>query len=146
MYKSKPQIYQPLLEGNFNLTIFANMVFLCFIIARRIFRNIKVTFTIAAILQIHFLSTVLRVHYHFPSSAVINNSFIGCFMGLPWWLSKEFACNAGASGLILGWGRSPREGNDRPLKYFCLENPSHGERSLEGYSPWRCRVRCDWTS
>ena len=28
---------------------------------------------------------------------------------------KESACNAGAPGSILGWGRSPGEGNDNPL-------------------------------
>ena len=59
---------------------------------------------------------------------------------LPWWLSgKESACNAGAvdfpgtdgkastynvgdPGSIPGSGRSPGEGNDNPLQYFCLEN------------------------
>ena len=34
---------------------------------------------------------------------------------------KESACNAGDPGLILGLGRSPGEGNDNPLQYFCLE-------------------------
>ena len=41
---------------------------------------------------------------------------------------KESTCNVGNRGLI------PGEGNDYPLQY-CLENP-HGQRSLEGYSPW----------
>ena len=35
---------------------------------------------------------------------------------------KESACNAGGSGLILGSGRSPGEGNGNPLQYSCLEN------------------------
>ena len=48
---------------------------------------------------------------------------------------KESACNAGDLGSIPGWGRSPGEGNGYPLQYSCLENP-HGQRSLEGYSPW----------
>ena len=48
---------------------------------------------------------------------------------------KESACNAGDPGLIPGLGRCPGEGNDNPLQYSCLENP-HGQRSLEGYSPW----------
>ena len=26
-------------------------------------------------------------------------------------------------GLIRGWGRSPKEGNDNPLQYSCLEKP-----------------------
>ena len=36
--------------------------------------------------------------------------------------SKESACNAGDLGSILGSGRSPEEGNDYPLQYFCLED------------------------
>ena len=27
------------------------------------------------------------------------------------------------------------EGHGNPLQYSCLENP-HGQKSLEGYSPW----------
>ena len=34
-------------------------------------------------------------------------------------VSKESLCNAGD----LGYGKSPREGNDNPLQYFCLKNP-----------------------
>ena len=48
---------------------------------------------------------------------------------------KEFTCNAGDLGSILRLGRSPGEGHGNPLQYSCLENP-HGQRSLEGYSPW----------
>ena len=36
--------------------------------------------------------------------------------------SKEYACNAGDLGSILGSGRSPGEGNGK-LHYSCLENP-----------------------
>ena len=36
--------------------------------------------------------------------------------------SKESACNAGDLGSIPGLGSSPREGNDYPLQYSCLEN------------------------
>ena len=35
---------------------------------------------------------------------------------------KEFACNAGDPGSVLGSGRSPGEGNGNPLQYSCLEN------------------------
>ena len=38
-------------------------------------------------------------------------------------VSKEFACNAGDLGSILGLGRSPGEGNGNLLQYSCLENP-----------------------
>ena len=41
---------------------------------------------------------------------------------LPWWLSKESACNAGDLGSILGLGRFPREGKGYPLQYSGLEN------------------------
>ena len=33
------------------------------------------------------------------------------------------AKDAGDTGLIPGWGRSPRVGNGNPLQYSCLENP-----------------------
>ena len=36
---------------------------------------------------------------------------------------KESACSAGDTGLILGLGRSPGEGNGSPLQYAYLENP-----------------------
>ena len=36
---------------------------------------------------------------------------------------KASAWNAGDRGLILGWGRSPGEGNGNRLQYTCLENP-----------------------
>ena len=52
--------------------------------------------------------------------------------------AKEYACNGGDLGSILGLGRPPGEGNSYPLQYSCLENP-HGQRSLMGYSPWGCK-------
>ena len=39
---------------------------------------------------------------------------------------KESACNVGHPGSIRGWRRSLGEGNDKPLQYFCLENPMDG--------------------
>ena len=47
---------------------------------------------------------------------------------------KESACNWDL-GSIPGSGRSPGEGNGKPLQYSCQES-SHGQRSLVGYSPW----------
>ena len=38
-------------------------------------------------------------------------------------------------GSIPGLGRSPGGGHSNPLQYSCLESP-HGQRSLEGHSPW----------
>ena len=48
---------------------------------------------------------------------------------------KESAYSAGDLGSIPGLGRSSGGGHGNPLQYSCLENP-HGQRSLEGYSPW----------
>ena len=36
--------------------------------------------------------------------------------------SKESACNAGDAGSFPQLGRSPGEGNGKPLQYSCLEN------------------------
>ena len=36
---------------------------------------------------------------------------------------KVSACNAGDPGSTPGLGRSPGEGNGKPLQYSCLENP-----------------------
>ena len=48
--------------------------------------------------------------------------------GFTWQLSgKESACNAGDTGdvgSIPGLGRSPVKGQDNPLQYSCLENPT----------------------
>ena len=44
--------------------------------------------------------------------------------------SKEFACNAGDPGSVLGSGRSPGEGNGNPLQYSCLENSM--DRGIHG--------------
>ena len=49
--------------------------------------------------------------------------------------SVKSACNAGDSGSIPGSGRFPREGNNNPLQYSCLENSMDreepgGQRSM----------------
>ena len=41
----------------------------------------------------------------------------------------------GDLGSTPGLGRSPGGGHGNLLQYCCLENP-HGQRNLEGYSPW----------
>ena len=35
---------------------------------------------------------------------------------------KNLPANAGDSGLVPGWRRSPEEENGNPLQYACLEN------------------------
>ena len=47
---------------------------------------------------------------------------------------KNSPANAGDASLIPGSGRAPGEGNGNPLQYFLL-GKSHGQRSLEDYSP-----------
>jgi len=48
---------------------------------------------------------------------------------------KESAYNTGDPGSIPTLGRSPGEGNGKPLQVFLL-GKSQGWRSLVGYSPW----------
>ena len=64
-------------------------------------------------------TTVLIIYKYLDISMACN--------GLPWWLSsKESACNARDmrdAVSIPVWGRSPGEGNGKPLQYSCLESP-----------------------
>ena len=48
---------------------------------------------------------------------------------------KHLSANAGDTGSIPGSGRFPAEGDGNPLPIF-LPGKFHGQRSLEGYSPW----------
>ena len=57
----------------------------------------------------------LSSFFLFSISGLIDN---WCFP------SKESACNAGDTGLITRWGRSPGEGNGNLLQYSCLGNPT----------------------
>ena len=57
---------------------------------------------------------------------------------LPWWLSgKEFAYNAGDVGSIPWVGKILWQRECLPIPVFLLRK-FHGQRSLEGYSPWGC--------
>ena len=68
-----------------------------------------------------------------PREGIATHSSI---LGLPGGSdSKESVFSAGDLGLIPGLGRSPGGGHGNPLQYSCLEYP-HGQRRLEGYSPW----------
>ena len=68
------------------------------------------------------LSLSHRVHktvLYFRKAFMVNDS-----MAFPSGSdSKVSAYNAGDTGSIHGWGRSPGEGNVNPLQYSCLENP-----------------------
>ena len=77
------------------------------------------------------------VHVNITQDATpsLNYEATGCW-GLPGSsVSKESVCSAGDQGSIPESGRSPGEGNGKPLQHPCLEK-SHGQRSLEGYGPW----------
>ena len=54
---------------------------------------------------------------------IIKYIYICIYIKLPYSSDgKESACNAGNMGSIPGSGRSPKEGNENPLQYSCLEN------------------------
>ena len=59
--------------------------------------------------------------------------------------SKESVCNSGDLGSVLALGRPPGEWNWLPTPVF-VPRESHGQRSLEAYSPWNCRVGHDWAT
>ena len=57
----------------------------------------------------------------------VNNLYIYMYMDFPAGSdNKVSAYNAGDPVSILGWRRSPGEGNGNPLQYSCLENPMDG--------------------
>ena len=64
---------------------------------------------------------VLMHNLGFPGGSVVNNP----------------SAKARDVGLILGWGRSPGEGNDNPLQYSCLENPVENLGRLESMGSQR---------
>ena len=51
---------------------------------------------------------------------------------------KESVCNAGDLGSIPELGRFPGETEWQPTPVF-WPGKSHGQSSLEGYSPWSCK-------
>jgi len=54
---------------------------------------------------------------------IIEYIYICIYIKLPYSSDgKESACNEGDMGSIPGSGRSPKEGNENPLQYSCLEN------------------------
>ena len=77
------------------------------------------------------LNKVFRLSACFDSEYTFDSGFVGDLDG------KESACNAGDPGSFRGSGRPPGEGNGYPLQYF-LPGKLCGQRSLEGYSLWRC--------
>ena len=52
-------------------------------------------------------------------------------------MEKNIPASAEIRNLIFGSARSPGEGNDNPV---ILPEKSHGQRSLEVYSPWGRKI------
>ena len=91
----------------------------------------------------YFFLTLLKICTHFLQGKgehhfkfyVALNFFDGEFNSgyitdISMWASlvAQSAFNAGDTGSIPGWGRSPGEGNGKhSLQYSCLENPMDGE-------------------
>jgi len=67
-------------------------------------------------------------------------SYPRCWRGFPGGslVIKNPPASAGDVGFIPGSGRSPRRREWQPTPVF-LPGKSHGQRSLQGYSPWGCR-------
>ena len=68
--------------------------------------------------------------------------FITYILGLPRWLrGKKCACQHRRPGFT-PWVKITCKRKWRPIPVF-LPRKFHGQRNLEGYSPWGCRVRHD---
>ena len=64
----------------------------------------------------------------------LNNTIIQ--LGLPWWLNgKESTCQCRRRGFLPWVRKSPWRRKWQPTPVF-LPVESHGQSSLEGYSPW----------
>ena len=71
----------------------------------------------------HFLIGCLILHCIGCSYVLEINPLLGFLGGSD---GKEYACDAGDPGSVLGLGRSPGKGNSNPLQYSCLENLMDG--------------------
>ena len=59
---------------------------------------------------------------------------------VPWWLSgKESTCQFGRHGFDPRVGKIPWR-RKWPLILVLLPGKSHGQRTLEDYSPWGCKI------
>ena len=76
----------------------------------------------------HLLGLLLYLFY------LLSNKYILGFPGGS--VIKNLPANARDVGLIPWLVRYPGEENGNLLQYSCLPGKSHGQRSLEGYSPW----------
>ena len=90
------------------------------------------------------LKKVFQANLYIETEHYLYTTDLFPLLLLPLWASlagsdgKESVYSAGDLGWITGLGRSPEEGNGYPLQFppVFLPGEFHGQRSLEGYSPW----------
>ena len=70
--------------------------------------------SISVPLSLEFLTSERRIFYN--ESVIVKGGFPDGSV------VKDPPADAGATGLIPGWGRSPAGGNGNPLQYSCWEN------------------------
>ena len=77
---------------------------------------------------------------HVPTAQPINQNLAPHHLHsrLPSWLSKKIRLRGGRPGFDPWVGRIPWRRKWQPTPVF-LPGEFHGQRSLEGYSPWGCR-------
>ena len=74
----------------------------------------------------------------------------GIYVITRWLSGKDPPANAGEAGdtgLILGLGRSPGEGNGNPLQYSCLVNPvdrGDWQATVHGVAKSQTRLSMQW--
>ena len=90
----------------------------------------------------------INLFLHLNSTYFLKPSLIE-MLGLPRWLSgKECACQYRKSqrcGFDSWVGKIPLSRKWKLAPVF-LPGKFHGQRNLEGYSPWGCRVRHNWAT
>ena len=85
-----------------------------------------------------FFSTCFSLLFTLNAGKAMGRDRVGNWGFLGDSAGKESACKSGDWGLIPGLGRSPGVGNGNPTPVF-LPGESHGQRSLEEYSPCGCK-------
>ena len=89
--------------------------------------------------QLSYLSLGLWLHLGSIENKGWGEASLQDFIGrcgLPWWLSgKQSTCQCWRLGLDPWVGKIPWRRNWQPIPVF-LPGKSHGQRSLEEYSPW----------
>ena len=85
----------------------------------------------------HFHLLSLRIYLFWKF--LINGNLLILYVGLPRWLrGKESACQHKRRGSHPWVETIPWRRKWQPTPAF-LPGKSHGQRSLEGYSPWGCK-------